>query len=91
MDNAAAGWALMLTGLIETVAVAWVYGIRNFIADIENMIGPRSKFWWAYWVICWGFVTPGTVNKSEFDKNHNFSYTPYHMGLMPFLHVQYAK
>ena len=58
MDNAAAGWALMLTGLIETIAVAWFYGVPQLIKDIETMIGPRSRLWWAYWVICWSFVTP---------------------------------
>lgn len=58
MDNAAAGWALLLTGLCETIAVSWCYGVRNLVLDIESMIGKRPWYWWAYWVACWAFITP---------------------------------
>ena len=45
MDNAAAGWALMLTGLFETIAVSWCYGVKNLVNDIEvRVFAKTSRF-----------------------------------------------
>ena len=41
MDNAAAGWALMLTGLFETIAVSWCYGVKNLVNDIEARVSAK--------------------------------------------------
>lgn len=42
----------------EVIAISWVYGIDNFIDDIEFMIGSRPSF---YWRFCWAFLTPLTL------------------------------
>ena len=42
MDNAAAGWALMLTGLFETIAVSWCYGVKNLVNDIEVWVSAST-------------------------------------------------
>lgn len=39
----------------EVIAIAWVYGIDNFLDDVEFMVGTRPSF---YWRFCWCFLTP---------------------------------
>ncbi|CAL1682502.1 unnamed protein product [Lasius platythorax] len=39
----------------EVIAISWVYGIDNFMDDIEFMTGRRPFF---YWRFCWCYLTP---------------------------------
>ncbi|KAG7209786.1 hypothetical protein KM043_011404 [Ampulex compressa] len=39
----------------EVIAISWIYGVDNFMDDIEFMTGTRPSF---YWRFCWGFLTP---------------------------------
>ncbi|KAM0724567.1 Sodium-dependent nutrient amino acid transporter 1 [Formica fusca] len=39
----------------EVIAISWVYGVDNFMDDIEFMIGRRPSF---YWRFCWCYLTP---------------------------------
>ncbi|XP_076161702.1 sodium-dependent nutrient amino acid transporter 1 isoform X2 [Ptiloglossa arizonensis] len=39
----------------EVMAISWIYGIDNFLDDIEFMVGNRPSI---YWRFCWGFLTP---------------------------------
>ncbi|XP_050448009.1 sodium-dependent nutrient amino acid transporter 1-like isoform X2 [Cataglyphis hispanica] len=39
----------------EVIAISWVYGVDNFMDDIEFMIGRRPSFYWRY---CWCYLTP---------------------------------
>lgn len=39
----------------EMIAISWVYGIDNFMDDVEFMIGRRPFF---YWRFCWCYLTP---------------------------------
>lgn len=39
----------------EVIAVSWIYGVDNFMDDIEFMVGVRPSF---YWRFCWCFLTP---------------------------------
>ncbi|KAH8249666.1 hypothetical protein KR032_011272 [Drosophila birchii] len=41
--------------LVEVIMVSWVYGIKNFLLDIEFMLGKRPGL---YWKILWQWVTP---------------------------------
>lgn len=52
---------LMVICFCELIAVCWIYGIRNFMKDIEMMLGPRNIVFWAYYLPMWCFITPGAI------------------------------
>ena len=39
LDNYAAGWPYLFIGLMEVLAMYWVYGVGNFYRDLENIQG----------------------------------------------------
>jgi len=41
--------------IFQIGALAWVYGLKNFIQDIEFMTGRKTGW---YWKACWGFIIP---------------------------------
>ncbi|KAH8333629.1 hypothetical protein KR059_001591 [Drosophila kikkawai] len=41
--------------MVEIFMVSWVYGIKNFMLDVEFMLGKRPSL---YWKILWQWVTP---------------------------------
>ncbi|KAK7078185.1 hypothetical protein SK128_024257 [Halocaridina rubra] len=49
------GVSIIFLMILELVAVMWVYGIRNFILDIEFMLNRKTGI---YWKICWGIFNP---------------------------------
>lgn len=67
MDHYAGGWNVLIIAICECIALAWVYGVRRFLMDIETMIGLKVcgclpwvvfKYWWA---LCWMLITPGVI------------------------------
>ncbi|XP_043669761.1 sodium-dependent nutrient amino acid transporter 1-like isoform X1 [Vespula pensylvanica] len=46
---------VVILASFEVIAISWIYGIDNFIDDIEFMCGTRPSF---YWRFCWGILTP---------------------------------
>ncbi|KAK7106618.1 sodium- and chloride-dependent glycine transporter 1-like isoform X2 [Littorina saxatilis] len=54
-DNYAATYSLLFIGLVECVALSWVYGTERFFDDIELMLGDRPG---RIWAISWKFVAP---------------------------------
>lgn len=54
-DWYAASISVILVCLCEVIIVGWIYGVKNFIRDIEFMIGARVEHWW---LICWKYTTP---------------------------------
>ncbi|XP_063842210.1 sodium-dependent noradrenaline transporter-like [Scylla paramamosain] len=40
---------------LETVAVTWVYGLRQFTRDIHFMLDRSTGL---FWRICWGILNP---------------------------------
>ncbi|XP_046747581.1 sodium-dependent nutrient amino acid transporter 1-like isoform X1 [Diprion similis] len=46
---------LVCLACFEVVGISWVYGVDNFLDDIEFMTGKRPSF---YWRFCWGLLTP---------------------------------
>ncbi|XP_047349944.1 sodium-dependent nutrient amino acid transporter 1-like isoform X1 [Vespa velutina] len=46
---------IVILASFEVIAISWIYGIDNFIDDIEFMCGTRPSF---YWRFCWGILTP---------------------------------
>ena len=55
MGYYSSGWSLVLIGLAESMLIGWVYGAKQLMKDIEDMVGFKlRKHWW----VCWTFVTP---------------------------------
>ena len=46
---------LQIATVIELLAVCWIYGIGNFCADVEFMLGTKHGL---YWKLCWCFNIP---------------------------------
>lgn len=40
---------------LEVSGVIWLYGLENFLDDIEFMLNMRPS---VYWRICWSIATP---------------------------------
>ena len=61
IDSKGATWNILLFALLEVVLVAWMYGVDNFLENIEemNMRMPRFMVW--YWKICWSYATPAIL------------------------------
>ncbi|XP_017884390.1 sodium-dependent nutrient amino acid transporter 1-like [Ceratina calcarata] len=45
----------IIVGVLEVTAVFWIYGLTNFLNDVEFMLGQRSSI---YWRVCWALITP---------------------------------
>ncbi|OTF79362.1 sodium/chloride dependent amino acid transporter-like protein, partial [Euroglyphus maynei] len=55
LDNYGVGTAAFLYGIIQIVAISYIYGLRNFIDDIHFMLKRKPSL---YWKLTWGFITP---------------------------------
>lgn len=68
-DWYAASISVILICLCEIIIVGWIYGVENFIRDIEFMIGTRVEKWW---LICWKYITPTilTVSADWIRRNY---------------------
>ncbi|XP_022099145.1 sodium- and chloride-dependent glycine transporter 1-like [Acanthaster planci] len=64
MDSYGAGFALLIYGLCECVAISWLYGIKRFKNDIRTMIGDGwvdfPLFIW--WPLNWCCITPALLS-----------------------------
>ncbi|KAL4230196.1 neurotransmitter:sodium symporter [Mactra antiquata] len=49
---------LMIIALCELVVMVYVYGIKQWMKDIEMMIGKCNWLFWAYYIPMWAFITP---------------------------------
>ncbi|KAG8186626.1 hypothetical protein JTE90_021778 [Oedothorax gibbosus] len=58
MDWYSAAFSLMVISLLETIAVAWVYGVDRFLLDIKLMTNRTPSIWWK---LCWRFITPAAI------------------------------
>lgn len=63
MDVFTGTYAAMIVGIAELIAVAWVYGIDNFMQDIDDMISmhrslPPSR---SYWYFLWRYLSPSLL------------------------------
>ncbi|XP_039315680.1 sodium-dependent nutrient amino acid transporter 1 isoform X3 [Solenopsis invicta] len=45
----------IIVGVLEITTIFWVYGLSNFLNDMEFMLGKRLGF---YWRSCWLIITP---------------------------------
>lgn len=61
MDKYAANWSVLIIAIIECILIAWMYGSERFLADIQTMIGRRSRVWVMFWSCMWRYVTPAAL------------------------------
>ncbi|XP_073342554.1 sodium- and chloride-dependent transporter XTRP3-like [Pagrus major] len=54
-NDYAATFSLLFIVLIEVITVSYIYGIRRFEKDIEDMLGHRPNW---YWKIMWTIASP---------------------------------
>ncbi|XP_035733055.1 sodium-dependent nutrient amino acid transporter 1-like isoform X1 [Vespa mandarinia] len=45
----------IIIGVLEMITIFWIYGLSNFLNDIEFMLGTKPTF---YWRMCWSVITP---------------------------------
>ncbi|XP_063054973.1 sodium- and chloride-dependent transporter XTRP3-like [Engraulis encrasicolus] len=50
-----ATFSLLFIVLIEVITVSYIYGLKRFEKDIEDMLGHKPNW---YWKIMWAFVSP---------------------------------
>ncbi|XP_053384842.1 sodium- and chloride-dependent glycine transporter 1-like [Mercenaria mercenaria] len=55
VDYSVSGFPLLFVGLLECIALCWIYHFDRFAEDIEMMLGNKPNL---FWKICWKFVTP---------------------------------
>ncbi|XP_052795792.1 sodium- and chloride-dependent glycine transporter 1-like isoform X2 [Mya arenaria] len=52
---------LMILSLCELIAICYIYGIKQFMSDIEMMIGKRLIIFWCYYLPMWMVITPVAI------------------------------
>ncbi|XP_076351753.1 sodium- and chloride-dependent GABA transporter 2-like [Tachypleus tridentatus] len=51
----ASGMTLLFTVFFQTIVITWVYGVKKFSSNIEEMTGHRPNW---YFLATWVFVSP---------------------------------
>ncbi|CAD7088920.1 unnamed protein product [Hermetia illucens] len=49
------GLAILFVVFVEAAGVFWFYGVDNFSADVEQMLGKKPGL---FWRICWTYISP---------------------------------
>ncbi|PRD31876.1 UNVERIFIED_CONTAM: Sodium-dependent noradrenaline transporter [Trichonephila clavipes] len=62
MDKYGGGTAVVCVAVVESMAIAWMYGVDRFCEDIKFMLGTKPGI---YWRITWKVTAPAilTVGK----------------------------
>lgn len=55
VDYYAASFVVFILATLEITGIFWIYGLENFLDDVEYMLKRRPS---AYWRFCWGVITP---------------------------------
>ncbi|XP_012271680.1 sodium-dependent nutrient amino acid transporter 1 [Orussus abietinus] len=55
VDYYAGSFIIFFLATLEVTGIIWIYGLENFLDDVEFMLGRRPGI---YWRLCWGLVTP---------------------------------
>lgn len=54
-DTYSAGVSLLFAALFETIGVVYCYGLKNFILNIESMLGRKPHI---FFIVCWKYLSP---------------------------------
>ncbi|XP_078034986.1 sodium-dependent nutrient amino acid transporter 1 [Augochlora pura] len=55
VDYYGGSFIVFILATLEITGIFWVYGLENFVDDVEYMLKRRPS---AYWRICWAVITP---------------------------------
>lgn len=55
VDNFGGNVNIYILATLECIGIAWVYGLNNFVKDVEFMLNKKVSW---YWKICWGGIIP---------------------------------
>lgn len=55
VDFYAGSFIIFFLATLEMGGTFWVYGLENFLDDVEFMLQRRPS---VYWRICWAIITP---------------------------------
>jgi solute carrier family 6 amino acid transporter-like protein 5/7/9/14 len=55
VDFYAGSFIIFFLATLEVSGIFWVYGLENFLDDVEYMLQKRPS---VYWRICWVIITP---------------------------------
>ncbi|KAK3796644.1 hypothetical protein RRG08_010342 [Elysia crispata] len=58
VDYSVGGFPLLIVGMVECIAINWIYGFSKFWEDIQMMIGEKKRI---YWKICWTIISPFVI------------------------------
>lgn len=63
IDSFGATYTAMVIGIMELIALAWIYGVENFQQDIDDMIGVHRNLFPSkeYWYFMWRYLTPSLL------------------------------
>lgn len=63
LDYFTATFTAMIVGIFELIAIAWVYGMDNFMQDIDDMISVHRNIYPSrhYWYFLWRYLTPSIL------------------------------
>lgn len=63
MDQFAGSFNAMAVAILELIAIAWVYGIENFMQDIDDMISVHRNLFpsRSHWCFMWRYFSPSLL------------------------------
>ncbi|CAI4232292.1 unnamed protein product [Auanema sp. JU1783] len=70
-------WGLLIAVFCEVMVVAYIYGIKQFVADLKEMLGFEPGL---YWRVCWTILAPVfllTMILSSFINYQPLTYQDY--------------
>ncbi len=67
LNNYGVGTAVFLYGIVQTIGVMWIYGLKSFCRDVKFMLNKSVGI---FWKLTWGFTAPValTVRKEKKSK-----------------------
>ncbi|KAA3678822.1 solute carrier family 6 (neurotransmitter transporter, amino acid) member 5/7/9/14 [Paragonimus westermani] len=58
LDTYATAFSVVVIGFLETLVIAYLYGARTLLDDVEWMIGPMRKSTRYWWTLTWCVLVP---------------------------------
>ena len=58
LDKTCASWNIFVFAILELILVSWIYGVKRFMGNIEEMNINIPKVLRYYWIACWSIITP---------------------------------